>query len=564
LRTDIEIAQAAALRPIAQIAAQFGLQEDEWEPYGRYKAKVSLAVLDRLAGQPDGHLVDVTAITPTPLGEGKTVTTIGLGMALARLGKRVCNTLREPSLGPTFGIKGGAAGGGCSQVVPMEEINLHFTGDMHAVSTAHNLLAAFIDAHLKHGNPLGIAPDSISWRRVLDINDKWGLYHIISGLGGEGRVRRETGFDITAASEVMAILALSSSLQDLRQRLGRILVATNHQGKPVTAQDLRVAGAMAVLLKEALQPNLVQTLEGTPCLIHGGPFANIAQGNNSILADKIALKCADYVVTESGFGSDLGAEKFFNIKCRVGGFTPSCAVVTLSLRALKMHGGAGTVRPGKPLPPEILQENLPALEAGCANLAKHIENVTLHGLPAVVAINRFPQDRDAEVALVQRLALAAGARAAVTSEVWARGGEGGLELARAVVEACAQPNRFHFLYPLEAGIKEKIETIALSMYGAQGVDYLPLAEQKIELYTRWGLDQLPICMAKTHLSLSHDPQLKGRPTGFRVPIRDIRPSVGAGFLYPLLGEMATMPGLPSDPLGAHVDIDQDGRIVGLA
>ena len=564
MRTDIEIAQAAALRPIAQIAAQFGLQEDEWEPYGRYKAKVSLAVLDRLAGQPDGHLVDVTAITPTPLGEGKTVTTIGLGMALARLGKRVCNTLREPSLGPTFGIKGGAAGGGCSQVVPMEEINLHFTGDMHAVSTAHNLLAAFIDAHLKHGNPLGIAPDSISWRRVLDINDKWGLYHIISGLGGEGRVRRETGFDITAASEVMAILALSSSLQDLRQRLGRILVATNHQGKPVTAQDLRVAGAMAVLLKEALQPNLVQTLEGTPCLIHGGPFANIAQGNNSILADKIALKCADYVVTESGFGSDLGAEKFFNIKCRVGGFTPSCAVVTLSLRALKMHGGAGTVRPGKPLPPEILQENLPALEAGCANLAKHIENVTLHGLPAVVAINRFPQDRDAEVALVQRLALAAGARAAVTSEVWARGGEGGLELARAVVEACAQPNRFHFLYPLEAGIKEKIETIALSMYGAQGVDYLPLAEQKIELYTRWGLDQLPICMAKTHLSLSHDPQLKGRPTGFRVPIRDIRPSVGAGFLYPLLGEMATMPGLPSDPLGAHVDIDQDGRIVGLA
>ena len=564
MRTDIEIAQAAALRPIAQIAAQLGLQEDEWEPYGRYKAKVSLAVLDRLAGQPDGHLVDVTAITPTPLGEGKTVTTIGLGMALARLGKRVCNTLREPSLGPTFGIKGGAAGGGCSQVVPMEEINLHFTGDMHAVSTAHNLLAAFIDAHLKHGNPLGIAPDSISWRRVLDLNDKWGLYHIISGLGGEGRVRRETGFDITAASEVMAILALSSSLQDLRQRLGRILVATNRQGDPVTAQDLRVAGAMAVLLKEALQPNLVQTLEGTPCLIHGGPFANIAQGNNSILADKIALKCADYVVTESGFGSDLGAEKFFNIKCRVGGFTPSCAVVTLSLRALKMHGGAGTVRPGKPLPPEILQENLPALEAGCANLAKHIENVTLHGLPAVVAINRFPQDRDAEVALVQRLALAAGARAAVTSEVWARGGEGGLELARAVVEACAQPNRFHFLYPLEAGIKEKIETIAVSMYGAQGVDYLPLAEQKIELYTRWGLDQLPICMAKTHLSLSHDPQLKGRPTGFRVPIRDIRPSVGAGFLYPLLGEMATMPGLPSDPLGAHVDIDQDGRIVGLA
>jgi formate--tetrahydrofolate ligase len=492
------------------------------------------------------------------------VTSIGLGQALARIGKRVCNTLREPSLGPTFGIKGGAAGGGYSQVVPMEDINLHFTGDMHAVAAATNLLAAFIDAHLKHGNALDLDPESISWRRVVDVNDKWGLYRIITGLGGEGRVERETGFDITAASEAMAVLALAADLRDLRRRLGRIIVGTNRSGAPVTAEDLKCAGAMTVLLREAIKPNLVQTLEGTPCLIHCGPFANIAQGNNSVLADRIALKCADYVVTESGFGADLGAEKFFNIKCRAAGLRPSCAVITLSLRALKMHGGVGSIRPGKPLPPEILEENLPALERGSQNLAKQIENVTLHGVPAVVAINRFAQDTEAEVALVRGLAVAAGAQAAVCSTVWAQGGAGGEELAEAVVAACRQPNNFHYLYPDQASIKEKIETIATRIYGAEGVDYTPLAEERIARYTAWGLGELPICMAKTHLSLTDDPARKGRPTGFRVTIRDLRPSAGAGFLYPLLGEMATMPGLPSVPVGTRIDIDEQGNTVGLS
>ena len=552
------------MRPIGEIAAKLGLLPDEIELYGEYKAKIKLSVLDRLSGRPDGRLVDVTAITPTPLGEGKTVTSIGLGQALARIGKRVCNTLREPSLGPTFGIKGGAAGGGYSQVVPMEDINLHFTGDMHAVAAATNLLAAFIDAHLKHGNALDLDPESISWRRVVDVNDKWGLYRIITGLGGEGRVERETGFDITAASEAMAVLALAADLRDLRRRLGRIIVGTNRSGAPVTAEDLKCAGAMTVLLREAIKPNLVQTLEGTPCLIHCGPFANIAQGNNSVLADRIALKCADYVVTESGFGADLGAEKFFNIKCRAAGLRPSCAVITLSLRALKMHGGVGSIRPGKPLPPEILEENLPALERGSQNLAKQIENVTLHGVPAVVAINRFAQDTEAEVALVRGLAVAAGAQAAVCSTVWAQGGAGGEELAEAVVAACRQPNNFHYLYPDQASIKEKIETIATRIYGAEGVDYTPLAEERIARYTAWGLGELPICMAKTHLSLTDDPARKGRPTGFRVTIRDLRPSAGAGFLYPLLGEMATMPGLPSVPVGTRIDIDEQGNTVGLS
>jgi len=552
------------MRPIGEIAAKLGLLPDEIELYGEYKAKIKLSVLDRLSGRPDGRLVDVTAITPTPLGEGKTVTSIGLGQALARIGKRVCNTLREPSLGPTFGIKGGAAGGGYSQVVPMEDINLHFTGDMHAVAAATNLLAAFIDAHLKHGNALDLDPESISWRRVVDVNDKWGLYRIITGLGGEGRVERETGFDITAASEAMAVLALAADLRDLRRRLGRIIVGTNRSGAPVTAEDLKCAGAMTVLLREAIKPNLVQTLEGTPCLIHCGPFANIAQGNNSVLADRIALKCADYVVTESGFGADLGAEKFFNIKCRAAGLRPSCAVITLSLRALKMHGGVGSIRPGKPLPPEILEENLPALERGSQNLAKQIENVTLHGVPAVVAINRFAQDTEAEVALVRGLAVAAGAQAAVCSTVWAQGGAGGEELAEAVVAACRQPNNFHYLYPDQASIKEKIEIIATRIYGAEGVDYTPLAEERIARYTAWGLGELPICMAKTHLSLTDDPARKGRPTGFRVTIRDLRPSAGAGFLYPLLGEMATMPGLPSVPVGTRIDIDEQGNTVGLS
>jgi formate--tetrahydrofolate ligase len=560
---DLEIAQAAKMRPISEIAANLGLLEDEIEHYGKYKAKIDLSALERLKDAPDGKLIDVTAITPTPLGEGKTVTSIGLGQALARLGERVCNTLREPSLGPTFGIKGGAAGGGYSQVVPMEDINLHFTGDIHAVGMANNLLAAMIDAHLKHGNKLNIDPRAVSWRRVIDLNDKWGVFNIILGLGGEGRMPRESGFDITVASEVMAILALAANLRDLRERLGRIICAMTYDGKPVTAEQLRAAGAMCVLLKDALKPNLVQTLENTPCIMHTGPFANIAHGNNSVVADQIALKLADYVVTESGFGADCGAEKFFNIKCRQGNLRPSCVVITLSIRALKMHGGVGNIRPGKPLPPEMLQENLPAVEAGCANLAKQIENMKLFGVPVVVSINRFTYDTDREVEAVRRQAVAAGAETAVPIDVWAHGGEGGLELAKAVVAACQKPSNFQFLYPLEASIKEKIETIATKVYGADGVDYSPVAEQKIKTFTAWGLDKLAICMAKTHLSLSHDSNLKNRPTGFRVPVMDIRPSAGAGFLYPLLGTFTTMPGLPSEPAAVHVDIDATGKTVGL-
>ena len=561
--SDLDIAQAATMKPILQVAQELGLHEDEIDLYGKYKAKIHLSVLERLKDRPQGKYIDVTAITPTPLGEGKTVTSIGLGQALAKIGKKVCNALREPSLGPTFGIKGGAAGGGYSQVLPMEDINLHFTGDIHAVGTANNLLAAIIDAHLKHGNKLDINPASISWRRVVDLNDKWGLYNIITGLGGEGRMPRETGFDITVASEVMAILALASDLKDLRQRLGRIIIGYSRAGKPVTAEELQCAGAMAALLKEAIMPNLVQTLEGNACIMHCGPFANIAQGNNSIIADQIGLKLADYVVTESGFGADLGAEKFFNIKCRYSGLRPDCVVITLSIRALKMHGGVGRIVAGKPLDEALLQENLPAIEKGCENLAKHIETVKQHGLPAVVSINRFTADTDKEVELVRKLAIQAGAETAVPIEVWAKGGEGGVELAHAVVEACEKPNNFHSLYPDTASIKEKIETIATKVYGAACVTYSAEAERKIKLFTEQGLDKLPICMAKTHLSLSHDPTLKGRPTGFVVPIRDIRPAAGAGFLYPILGTMTTMPGLPSTPASAKVDIDENGKIVGL-
>ena len=561
--SDLEIAQAAKMKPIIEIARGLGLEEDEIDLYGKYKAKIHLSALERLKGRPSGKYIDVTAITPTPLGEGKTVTSIGLGQALAKIGKRVCNTLREPSLGPTFGIKGGACGGGYSQVVPMEDINLHFTGDIHAVGTANNLLCACVDAHLKHGNKLDIDPGTISVRRVIDLNDKWGVYNVVIGLGGEGRVVRETGFDITVASEVMAILALTTGLQDLRQRMGRIIVGETRKGEPVTAEQIGCAGAMTVLLKEAIKPNLVQTLDNTPCIVHAGPFANIAHGNNSVLADQIAVKLADYVVTESGFGADCGAEKMMNIKCRVSGIMPNCVVITLSIRALKMHGGVGKVVPGKPLDPALLQENLPAVDKGCENLDKQIENMKLFGVPVVVSVNRFTKDTDKEVALVQKRAIEFGADAAVPIEVWEKGGEGGIELAHAVVEACEKPSKFRFLYPDDASIKQKIEAIATKIYGADGVDYSPLAEEKIKLYTKWGLDKLPLNMAKTHLSLSHDPALKGRPRGFRVPIRDIRPSAGAGFLYPLLGTMSTMPGMPSVPVANAVDIDEEGRTVGL-
>ncbi|MCD6083077.1 formate--tetrahydrofolate ligase [Candidatus Aerophobetes bacterium] len=562
--SDLEIAQKAKMRPILEIAEEIGLREDELDLYGKYKAKVSLEVLERLKDRPDGYYITVTAITPTPLGEGKTVTNIGLAMALNRIGKKAINTLREPSMGPVFGIKGGAAGGGYSQVVPMEDINLHFTGDIHAVGAAHNLLAAFLDTHLLKGNKLGIDPLNITWNRVVDISDR-ALREIVIGLGGrQNGIPRQTGFDITVASEVMAILALATDLFDLRRRLGKIIVGYTYEGKPVTAEDLKCAGAMTVLLKQALKPNLIQTLENTPCLMHAGPFANIAHGNNSILADKIALKLADYVVTESGFGADCGAEKFFNIKCRQSGLIPSAAVLTCSVRALKMHGGGITLIPGRKVDKEALaRENVGAVEKGCENLEKQIENVRLFGVPVVVAINRFDTDTEDEIKVIKERAVAAGAHSAVVSEVWAKGGEGGIELAEAVVEACKEKSNFKFLYPLEASIKEKIETIATKIYGADGVDYSSLAERKIRRFTAQGLDKLPICMAKTHLSLSHDPNLKGRPRGFRVPIQDIRPAAGAGFLYPLCGEIRTMPGLPTHPAGMDVDIDEEGRTVGL-
>ncbi len=562
--SDLEIAQAATLKPIIEIAESVGLTADDLDLYGKYKAKVHLDVLDRLANVPNGKYIDVTAITPTPLGEGKTVTTIGLSQALHYLGKRVFTCIRQPSQGPTFGIKGGAAGGGYAQVVPMEDFNLHLTGDIHAVGAAHNLLAAAIDAHILHGNALNIDPFSITWNRVVDVNDR-ALRQIVIGLGGrENGYPRETGFDITVASEVMAILALTTDLRDLRQRLGRIVIGTNREGKPVTAEDLQVAGAMTVLLKDAIMPTLMQTLEGSPVFVHAGPFANIAHGNSSIIADRIALKLADYVVTESGFGADCGMEKFFNIKCRVSGLIPNCVVLVATVRALKMHGGLGKVVAGKPIPPELSQENLPALERGCANLRKHIENARLFGIPVVVAINRFTTDTEAEIALVKEQAVAAGAEGAFVSEVWARGGEGGAELAEAVIAACEKPSNFRFLYPLDIPIKEKIEIIATHIYGADGVDYLPEAERKIKLYTELGYDKLPICMAKTHLSLSHEPSWKGVPRGYRLPIRDVRASVGAGFLYPLCGDMRTMPGLPSKPAFQKVDIDlATGKVVGL-
>ena len=559
MKSDIEIAQAATLKPIQEIAAKAGILENELELYGRYKAKIDyMAVLKRLAATPDAKIINVTAITPTPLGEGKTVTSIGITEAMAQNGKKVMLALREPSLGPVFGIKGGAAGGGYSQLIPMEDLNLHFTGDIHAVGVANNLLAAMIDTHLMHGNELKIDPLTISWRRVVDLNDR-AMRQIVNGLGGKlNGIPRETGYDITVASEVMAILGLATSLKDLRERLGRITFGYSTEGEPLTAEDIKAAGSMAVLLKDAIKPNLMQTLEGNPCLVHAGPFANIAQGNNSIIADKVAMKLADYVVTESGFAADLGSEKFMDIICRYGGFAPSCVVITCTMRALKMHGGL-------PANPELLKgENDEALAKGCENLAKQIENMKLFGIPVVVTINRFDFDRDTEVEIVRKKAIDAGAEDAVPIEVHAKGGAGGREAAEVVCKAADRGGDFKFLYPLEASIKEKIETIATKIYGADGVDYLPEAEAKIKLFTDQGLDKLPLCMAKTHLSLSHDPALKGRPRGFRVPIRDIRPATGAGYLYPLLGEMRTMPGLPKRPAAVDVDIDvETGRIIGL-
>ena len=562
--SDLEIAQKTEMLPITEIAASIGIKEEELELYGKYKAKVRTNIMDRIMDRPQAKYIDVTAITPTPLGEGKTVTSIGLGQGLAKLGKNVINTLREPSMGPVFGIKGGAAGGGYSQVVPMEDLNLHFTGDIHAVGAANNLLSAMLDTHLQKGNKMSIDIPSIGLNRVMDISDR-ALRSIIVGLGGkENGVPRETGFDITVASEVMAILAMATNIYDLRERLGKMTVAYAKGGKPITAEDLKAAGAMTVLLKDALNPNLIQTLEHGPCFMHCGPFANIAHGNNSILADLIACRLADYVVTESGFGSDMGFEKMCNIKCRTSGLKVDCAVIVCTIRALKMHGGLIKVVAGKPLDMEKLaEENLPSVEKGCENLEQHIKIALLHGISPVVVINRFPTDTPAEVELIIEKGLKAGAASVVTHEGWAKGGEGCIELAEAVIEATEKENSFHYLYPLEASIKEKIETIATKIYGADGVTYTVQAEKNIRRFESVGFGNLPICMAKTHLSLSHDPSLKGRPRNYKIPIRDIRASVGAGFLYPLLGTMMTMPGLPSVPAATRVDIDKDGKTVGL-
>jgi methylenetetrahydrofolate dehydrogenase (NADP+) / methenyltetrahydrofolate cyclohydrolase / formyltetrahydrofolate synthetase len=617
--SDIEIAQEATLKPITLIAEELGLLPDEIEQYGTTKAKVRLEVLQRLHHIPDGKYVDVTAITPTPLGEGKTTTTVGLSQALgAHLNKRVITCIRQPSQGPTFGIKGGAAGGGYSQVVPMEEFNLHLTGDIHAITAANNLMAAAIDARIFHeadatdeqlfnrllpadksgkrhftkgmvvrleklgitaSDPeeltpeqrrklcrLDIDPATITWRRVLDTSDRF-LRGVTIGKGPEEKgATRETGFDITVASEIMAILALTTSLKDMRERLGRIVIGISRSGDAVTADDLGVSGAMTVLMRDAIKPNLMQTVEGTPVFVHAGPFANIAHGNSSILADKIALKLADYVITESGFGADMGMEKFMDIKCRYSGLIPSVVVMVATVRALKMHGGGPKVVAGKPLDVAYTAENLDLLRAGLPNLLHHIQTARKFGIPVVVAVNRFLNDTPAELELIRKAAIEqGGAVDALICEHWEKGGEGAVALAEAVVKAAETPAQFKFLYPLEWSIKQKIECIAKEVYGADGVDYLPEAEERIKEYTRLGFDKLPICMAKTHLSLSHDATLKGVPKGFRIPIRDVRASVGAGFLYPLLGTMSTMPGLPTRPIFMEIDIETDtGKIIGLS
>jgi len=562
VKTDLEIAQEAKLKPITEIAESIGLDDDDIELYGKYKAKVNLDVVEKLKGGPRAKYVDVTAITPTPLGEGKTVTTIGLSQGLAHIGKKPITAIRQPSLGPVFGIKGGAAGGGYSQVIPMEDFNLHLTGDVHAVSLANNLMCAFVDNSWAKGNPLDIDPESISVRRVVDVSDRF-LRNVVIGLGGtlDGSPR-QTGFDISVASEVMAILALASSMEDLRERLGRIVVAYNSKREPITAEDVKVAGAMAVLLKDAMKPTLMQTLEHTPCLVHAGPFANIAHGNSSIMADLIGMNMGEYLVTESGFGADCGMEKFMNIKCRQSGLAPDCVVVVATIRALKMHGGGPRVVPGRPLAKEYSEEAVGLVEAGAANLAKHVENARMFGVPVVVAVNCFTSDTPGEIEAVQKAAKAAGAEDAVVSDYWARGGAGAADLAKAVVAACDLPSNFKLLYEDDIPIKEKIETIAKKVYGAADVSYTPIANRKIRRFERLGYGSLPMCMAKTHLSLSHDPLLKGRPEGFTLPIRDIRPSIGAGFLYPLCGDMSTMPGLPSEPAGQRVDIVDD-KVVGL-
>ncbi|MBI5353883.1 MAG: formate--tetrahydrofolate ligase [Chloroflexi bacterium] len=616
--SDIDIAQAGKLKPILQIAQELGIKENELEMFGPYKAKIKLEILERLAKRKNGKYIDVTAITPTPLGEGKTTTTVGLSQALgAHLGKKVMTVIRQPSQGPTFGIKGGAAGGGYSQIIPMEDFNLHLTGDIHAITAAHNLCSAALDARMMHEantpddvklfdalcppdkkgqrkfspsmlrrlkklgikktNPsdltpeerssfarLDIDPNGVQWRRVVDVNDRF-LREIQVGLGKDevGHEHR-SGYDISVASEIMAILALTTDLADMRDRLGRMVVAVDRKGSAVTAEDLGVAGALTVLMKDAIKPNLMQTLEGTPAIVHAGPFANIAHGQSSIIADKIALKMSDYVITESGFGADIGMEKFMDIKCRYSGLTPNLVVLVATVRALKMHGGGPKVVAGKPLASEYTDENLDLLKKGLPNMVQHIENALKYGVNVVVAVNSFANDTKAEVEIVREAAIKAGAMDAVVSRHWMEGGKGAIDLAKAVVKACEKPSNFKFLYPLNVSVKEKIETIAREIYRADGVDYTPEAEAKIEQFTKLGFGDLPLCMAKTHLSFTDQAAVKGAPRGFRVTISDIRASVGAGFLYPLLGTMRTMPGLPTRPVFYDVDLDlETGKVVGL-
>jgi len=563
--SDLEIARSVTPRPIVDVAHDLGLRDDEIEQYGPRKAKVPLSAIERLeAANPRGKYVLVTGITPTPLGEGKSTTVVGLVQGLNRIGKRAAVTIRQPSLGPVFGIKGGAAGGGYSQVIPMEDFNLHLTGDVHAIGAAHNLAAAFLDNSIHHRNKLGIDPLSITWPRVVDISDR-ALRRVVIGLGGrENGLPRESETMITVASEVMAILALASDLQDLRGRLGRVVVGSTMEGKLVTLEDLKVAGAMTVLLVDAIKPNLLQTLEGGPAFVHCGPFANIAHGNNSVLADRLALATNEIVCTEAGFGADMGAEKFFDIKCRASGLKPDAAVMVTTVRALKMHGGVGRIVAGKPLDPALLTENVEAVRTGTQNLAAQIEIVLGYGVPVVVAINAFPTDTPAEVAAIREASLAAGARAAVVSTHFTDGGAGAEALAHAVWDAAQEGSPdFHLLYPDEAPLRTKIETIASRIYGAAGVEYQPAAVKALKLYEELGFGHLPVCMAKTQYSLSHDPALKGRPRGFRLPVREVHLAAGAGFITPLAGEMRTMPGLPSRPGGENIDIDSDGNIVGL-
>jgi formate--tetrahydrofolate ligase len=552
--SDIEIAQAAQMKPVMEIADELGIKEEELELYGKYKAKVSFDLWDRIKDNDDARLILVTAITPTPAGEGKTTTTVGLGQGLAKIGKKVAIALREPSLGPSFGVKGGAAGGGYSQVVPMEDINLHFTGDIHAVSTAHNLLAALLDNHLQQGNELNIDPRRVVLRRVMDMNER-ALRNIIVGLGGKPHgVPRESGFDISVASEVMAILCLAGSLADLKERLARMVVAYNKSGEPVTAGDLKAEGSMAVLLKDALKPNLVQTLEGVPAFVHGGPFANIAHGCNSVQATKYGMKLSDYFVTEAGFGADLGAEKFLDIKCRMAGLTPRAVVLVATVRALKMHGGMPKT--------DLSREDLVALEAGIPNMEKHIENLSSFGVPVVVAINRFPTDTEAELKLVEEHCIRLGATVSL-SEVWEKGGDGAIDLAEKVVKSCEKENSFHFQYNGKSSPKEKIEAIAKKIYGAAAVAYTDKAEKDLAAIHEQGMDNLLICMAKTQSSISDDPAKLGRPEGFTLTVREVRLSAGAGFLVPITGSIMTMPGLPKKPAALKIDIDDNGNVTGL-